>query len=173
MNRSIIFLDIATSTGWCEGIPGQKPTFGSFRTSKDGDNADKFAGMFKWVGERFQIFKPQAMFFEAPLARNATTAEALMGMAGAAQAAARLCGVWKIQRAHVGSVRAFFLPKGSPRSGDAVKAAVISRCKELGYNPKNDDEADAIAGWLFACSIVAPDIPQFDMRLTGMTREGF
>lgn len=159
MSKTVLFLDIATHTGWCEGEPGGKPIFGSFRCSKEGDNADKFAGMFKWVAERCQAFKPRHLFFEAPLARNATTAEALMGMAANAQSAARLCGVYSIKRAHVGSVRKFFLPPGSPRSGDAVKQATIQRCRELGYEPKNDDEADAIAGWEYACSIVAPSVP--------------
>ena len=156
MSKTILFLDIATQTGWCEGEPGGKPIYGSFRVSKEGDNADKFAGMHLWVLQRCMGFKPRHLFFEAALARNAVTAASLMGLAACAQAAARQCHVYSIKPAHVGSVRKFFLPPGSPRSGDAVKQATIQRCRELGFEPKNDDEADAIAGWHYACALVDP-----------------
>lgn len=159
MTRSVFFLDIATKSGWCEGEPGSKPIFGSLVLGGEGaEHPAKNGALFKFLGGRFQAFRPRAFVYEAPLARNASTAELLMGLAGTAQAAAYLCGVPIIRQSHVSSVRAFFLPKGSPRGGPAVKQAVIAECRRRGYEPQNDDEADAIAGWEHACSLLYPNV---------------
>ncbi len=174
--RSVLFLDIATRTGWCEGVPGGKPFYGSFVVSKDGDASDKYLGMLRWVGQRCKAFRPNALFYEAPLARNAKTAELLMGLAANACSAARGTGVWRVEKVHPSTVKAFFLPKGAPRTGSATKYAVIDRCRELGFDPKNDDEADAIAGWHYACARVAPHVAADSTPLFGphpTNREGF
>ena len=44
------------------------------------------------------------------------------------------------------TVRAYFLALGkTPKKSDAIAAAVLRRCRERGWAPKNDDEADALA----------------------------
>lgn len=157
--RPILFLDLATRTGWCEGIPGGEPTYGSTLFAPEGAGRGAvYGGAFKWMAERIQATRPRAIAYEAPLARNAKTAELLMGICGCINAAAYLCRVYDVRRVHVSSVRAYLLDKGAPRAGAEVKHAIIDQCKLRGFHPTNDDEADAIAGWLYTCGLLAPEI---------------
>lgn len=174
MNRTILFLDIATNTGWCEGVPGQKPAYGSVLLAPDGsDTPAKGAGLFKFLANRMQAFKPHTFVYEAPrnpnqmIGRtNAKTIRTLIGLPFVAETAAYLCGVYDIREAEASSIRSFMLPlaKGEKRgklaAGD-LKKLIFNRVVDLGFEPKNSDESDAIAGWLFACSKVAPDVKPY------------
>jgi hypothetical protein len=152
---TLIFFDIATRLGWCEGVPGQRPVFGSYKMRGE-DSPAKHADMFRFVAGRFQAFKPRWVFFEAPLSRGQATARLLFGYCAVVEASSRLCGVEDIREIHVETVRKEFLGKGRPKGGSDLKLAVIDECRRLGFDPKNDDEADAIAGWLVTCRIAAP-----------------
>lgn len=164
--KTVMFLDIARNTGWCEGLVGGKPVFGSHRLAPDGSDSPAVnAGMFKFLAERLQAFRPQIIVYEAPRdprhmgERTSKAAlRTLIGLPACAEAAAYLCGVYDIREAEASSIRSFLLPprpKGSgKRDAGALKRDVFEAIKRLGFDPQNSDEADAIAGWLYACAIV-------------------
>ena len=171
MSKTILFLDIASNTGWCEGEPGGKATYGSFQLAPEGaDTPAKGAGLFKFLATRMQAFKPRTFVYEAPrnpnqmIGRtNAKTIRTLIGLPFVAETAAYLCGVYDIQEAEASSIRSFMLPlaKGEKRGklpAGELKKLIFRRVKDLGYDPKNTDEADAIAGWLYACNVAAPGV---------------
>ncbi|XHE14402.1 hypothetical protein PCC82_06610 [Agrobacterium deltaense] len=164
--KSVFFMDIAKFSGWCEGQVGGNPTFGSMRLAPEGSDSPAVAwGLFKFLGTRFQAFRPNLFVFEAPrdprhMGKKTSGAaiRTLIGLPMVAEAAAYGAGVWDIREAEAASIRSFILPprpKGSGRrdSGD-LKKDVFEEIKARGFNPKNTDESDAIAGWLYACSII-------------------
>mgnify|MGYP001154675359 CR=1 FL=1 len=164
--KSILFLDLATTMGFCEGVIGETPIYGSTRLAPPGSSSDAvFAGAIRWLGTRLQGFKPQVFAYEAPRdprhmgnKTNISTALVLLGLCGAVEGVANLSGVYDIRKADVNGIRKFFLPQGSPRTGSAVKHAVERQCRVMGYAPTDDNAADAIAGWHFMCALIAPDI---------------
>lgn len=154
---SLLFLDVATRTGWAEGIPGERPSFGSIQLAPAGASGDEvLAGMVRFLGERIMAFPPRWIVYEAPLTRNQRTAELLMGLCGVVRGVSYRLGVRSIKQIHVGTVRSRFLPKGHPRGGPELKVAVIEEAGRRGFAPANDDEADALAGWIVAVGMIAP-----------------
>lgn len=158
----ILFLDLASQMGWCEGEPGGTPRFGTERLAPEGSShAATFAGMTKWLGRRLQAFKPRLIVYEAPIPpihmkgrTNLSTTRVAFGLAAITESVAYLSGVYDIREAQIGDVRRFFL-KRNPKSATA-KTETIAQCRLLGFEPQDDNAADALAGWFFACSIVSP-----------------
>lgn len=165
MTGSIMFLDLATQSGFCDGVPGEKPTSGSFRLAPPGSSQAALAGgLIQFLALRWQAFRPSSVIYEAPRdprhmgnRTNFATARTLIGLCTIAEGVAYRCGIYDVREVDVGTIRKFFLPSGSPTKGKEVKDAVIARCRELGFDPKDDNEADAIAGWFYSCLIIAPD----------------
>ncbi|WP_336801679.1 hypothetical protein [Kaistia sp. MMO-174] len=166
---SLLFLDIATRSGWAEGVPGERPSFGSIKLAPAGASGDEvLAGMVRFLGERIMAFPPRWIVYEAPLVRNQRTAELLMGLCGVVRGVSYRLGVRSIKQIHVSTVRSRFLPKGYPKGGPELKAAVIDEVVRRGFDPANDDEADALAGWIVAVGMIAPKVsPQYDPLLAG------
>lgn len=164
--KTVFFMDIARFCGWCEGPVGGQPTFNSLRLAPEGSDSPAYAwGLFKFIGTRFQAFRPNMFVFEAPrdprhMGKKTSGAaiRTLIGLPMVAEAAAYGAGVHDIREAEAASIRAHVLPprpKGSgKRDPGDLKREVFQAIKALGYDPKNFDESDAIAGWLYACSII-------------------
>jgi len=158
MSRAILFLDLARTTGWCEGEPNGTPISGTMRIAPDGsDSPAVFGGMLKWLATRLQAFRPRTIVYEAPFdprhmsKTTFNTARMLLGLPAVVEATAYSCGVYDIREAHVNDIRRFLIGR-TPKRQEA-KAAVIEHLRGLGFDPADDNESDAIAGWLFACSI--------------------
>lgn len=178
--KTVFFMDIARNSGWCEGQIGGTPIYGSHRLAPDGsDSPAVFAGLLSFIGTRFQAFRPQVFVYEAPRdprhmgqKTSAAAIRMLIGLPAVAEATAYQCGVWDIREAEAASIRAFLLPprpKGSgKRAPDQLKRDVFQHIKSLGFDPKNTDESDAIAGWLYACSILDGSV---GVRTTPLFRE--
>lgn len=164
--KSVFFLDLARNAGWCEGEVGGKPTFGSVRLAPDGsDTPAVFAGLLKFMAGRFEAFRPNVFVYEAPRdprhmggKTSAAALRMLIGLPAVAEAVAYTFGIWDIREAEAATIRAHVYPKGMRPSGkmDAgqLKQAVFWQIKKLGYDVEDTDQADAVAGWLFACSIL-------------------
>lgn len=181
--RSIMFLDVATTSGWCEGAPGEKPRHGSIRFAPVGSSPEAVAaGAIKWLGQRLQAFRPNAIVIEAPLdprhmgkKTNMSTAQLLLGLPVVLGGVAYLSGVFDIRHARADDVRMHFL--GFRPKHATAKLDVMDKCKALGFEPQDDNAADAIAGWHFACSIIepkhAPDVTPLFGKRPVPKREGF
>lgn len=162
MKKSVLALDLATTFGWCEGVPGEKPIFGEQRFAPAGaDSSAVFAGAIKWVAERCSAFKPSILIYEAPLdprhlgpKTTRDTALRLIGLPACVEGTAYLSGVYDIREARADDVRSFLLGT-RPKKADA-KRMVMDRLKLLGHEVKGDNEADALAIWLYASALIDP-----------------
>lgn len=166
MNGGVLFLDLATTLGWCEGVPnsGERPVSGTIRLAPEGSQSPAvFGGMIDFLATRLTTFRYRMIVYEAPMdprhmKTNVNTARILLGLPAIVEGVAHQTGHYSLREAHVNDVRKEllgFIPRRA--KGDkpgSQKAPVIAKLRELGYQPKDDNEADAIAGWLFACSLL-------------------
>jgi hypothetical protein len=163
MNGGILFLDLATTMGWCEGIPGEKPTSGTIRLVSPGaTNPELYDALYKFLDDRFSLQRYIMVVMEAPQSpshmagkTNAKTLARLIGMCELTEWIAHRHNYFgrMMSLATVHDIRKHLLGF-RPASGKA-KREVIAAVRAKGFDPKDDNEADAIAGWLYAASLVS------------------
>ena len=167
----VLSLDIASSTGYALARPsdlaaGRKPISGSIRLGAPGASpAEKGWAFIRWLGEFCTVHRPRVLVYEAPLPTsraqgNSTnsTAFMLMGLAFVAISVAYGFGIYTHHAVHASTVRKHFIGKGNTPRKEA-KAKTIAKCKQLGWEPKGDDEADALAILSYQCSQMGVNIP--------------
>jgi hypothetical protein len=170
MSGSILCLDLATQMGWAEGEPGEKPTSGTHRLAHVGASpAAVQGGLLAWLGARLTTFKYRMVIYEAPLdprwqkqPRSERTARMLIGLCGITEAVAHQTG-HRIMEANVQDVRKHLLG-ARPPTGEG-KAMVMQRLRILGHEYRDDNEADALALWLYATAIANSRIAQMTTPL--------
>lgn len=156
---SILFLDVASQTGVVEGPVGGVPQLQTVRFSRDYDDDFDAAGRaVLWMAERFALSVPKAVYVEAPpevgSMQGHTNAQSLTRLIGLVWSIAGVCkarGV-PIRTANVKTVRTWFIGQGN-MEGQRAKREAARVARELGFEPKNLDEADAFAGWYWACGL--------------------
>lgn len=156
--QNMLALDLATVTGWAEGVFGEAPRSGSIRLASAGaTRAEVLAGAIRFLGERWKAWKPHAVIFEAPLApsvmagkTNFSTARTLIALPGIVEALCVLKGIWTVREARVIDVRKFHLGGNPP--GPIGKKLVMQRMRDLGHEPQDDNESDALALWYYAAA---------------------
>lgn len=159
----ILSLDLATVTGWaaCSAdyvtnwtpdlvIPdGAAMQYGLTNGYKDfrihgSDVGSKLAALMEWLEEMISVHDPRVLVFEAPFVQaqsgkvNLNTARLLMSMAGIAEAMASKhglksfeCNVQRVKEQACGTAR-------------AKKPEITSAARDKGWNPANEDAADAL-----------------------------
>ena len=157
----ILFLDLARQMGWCEGEPGlAHPASGSIRLapSEDGQTA-AFVGLYDFLRDRLTTFRYQSIWYEAPLdprwkgmATNPATTAMLFGLPAIVRVVAHKTRHFNVRSEKVGVIRRGVFGK-SPVAAEA-KGFVMDELAGRGFHPRDDNEADAIAGWLYACDYV-------------------
>lgn len=146
----VLFLDISkTRTGIAFGRIGEVPTF----LSIDGSELDDIAAMMKlgrWLIEWINVSQPDFIFYEAPIDRVVSSAHTTIVLAKMTGMVEFIAGMKSIphRKANVQTVRVAFLGQGRPED---PKHHAKLMCEALGWEPKNLDEADAGAGFYFAC----------------------
>lgn len=137
---AILSLDLATQTGWAYQANGiiSSGSVG-FHLKKSEKPGMRFLKFRSWLRDQIETIKPDLIVHE----------EVMRWSSGAA--AKCYCGLLAIlltecaskeinnQGVHVGSIK-----KSATNNGAASKAMMIDAAKELGYEPKDDNEADAI-----------------------------
>jgi len=150
----IAALDLASQTGVAIGEPGCRPIL--FTEKFTGGHGERFAESQEMAARIIRQYKPALIVIEAPLKLPRTSADVelvLMGLRACVLAVAYRKRVATEMHA-VQTIRKHFI--GTARlKRKAAKAATIARCKQLGWKPKNDDEADAGALWDLACSMTS------------------
>lgn len=142
-------LDVATSTGWAFGSAGEIPQHGTFRLDPTGDDLGRYGVEFiKWLSAKIRELRPREIVFEAPILpakTNITTTRKLHGLALLVECVANLEGV-PVSEISSGEWRRQFLGPYYPAkpSRDDLKRAVIAACRGMGWNPRGDDDADAL-----------------------------
>lgn len=155
MNRSVLFLDLATTTGWAEGDPGGRALSGSIRLGKGGDPGEVGFNFMKFMASRM-AFRPARVIYEMPFIaglKNANTTMVTWGLAFTTVTICKSYGV-RCQPANLNTIRKEVL--GFVPRKDGVKESIIAHCRSLGYEPADDNAADAILGWLYACAVLDP-----------------
>lgn len=162
---SVLFLDLGRTTGWAEGEPGGKIAFGSVKLAPDEASKEEVFGQaMKWLVERWSAWKPRTVVYEAPIPpyqkhgqTNVNSTAVLFGLPAIVGGVANRVGIYDVRMAHVDDVRRFHFGKRLVRA-DNPKRRVIEHLQSLGYDIRQHDAADALAGLLFAHSIVAPSV---------------
>lgn len=176
----VLAIDLATNTGWCRGLVGSTPQFGSLRFGKHNSReAAIFADALSWLSNLLLPQpRPDLLILEALLPpsawqgqSNTTTFERLSGLQSIMLGVAHLRGIGEISIASVGDVRAHFIGERKLKR-KAAKQAVMARCIRLGWEVKNDNQGDACALWSYACALIDPRlalnvVPLFNRRLAG------
>lgn len=159
----ILSLDLATVTGWasCSAdyvqnwtpdlvIPdGEATKQGLTNGYKDfrihgSDVGAKLDAFMAWLEEMISVHQPRALVFEAPFVQrdpkkmNHNTALLLMSMAGITDAMAHRHGV-KAFECNVDRVK-----EQACGTARAKKPQVTSAARDKGWNPANEDAADAL-----------------------------
>ena len=107
----------------------------------------------EWLYDLASLEKPGLIAIEAPVLGKSGgkvfTSELLVGLAFTADLIAASLNIRAV-RAHVQSVRRHLLGNGRPEN---PKRAVMERCRLLGWSPRDNNEADAMALWLHTKSV--------------------
>lgn len=165
----VLALDIASTTGVCHDDP-KYPNVPFFRTFelRGAGGAGEFGPRFAALHTRLDVlldamirhnWKPDVVAFEEPLnvrrrqskMSNSTT-RLLVGLAAVAECLANIHGI-KCYEVNVSTAKAHF---GGRTTDDDPKAAVMARCKQLGWHVKNDNEGDAGALWSYTKCMLDP-----------------
>lgn len=150
----ILALDLAESTGYCYGGPDSPaPKFGTLVLPGTSPlMLDRsLMVLHDWIVPFCKITGVRVVAIEAPWInsmRDEHNVSAGFYLVGAARLAASHAGALPVL-GRVQTVRKDFIGHGNlPR--DEAKAAANARCHQLGWAPKNLDEADSGALWYWA-----------------------
>lgn len=146
----VLALDIATVSGWAIGDGIAAPRSGVFGLPGTGDNIGRYLLHWaEWFEAKLEAEKPTEVVFEAPILpkmTNLATTRKLQGLAGVTE---MICEAREIPvfEAMASNVRRLFLGRSWPKKGgrDGLKIAVMAGCRQRGWNPLDDNEADALA----------------------------
>lgn len=173
MSEAILFLDLATKTGWCDGIPDARPESGTMKLGRtNASDAEVFGNLMAWLGARLSDRRYARVVYEAPVGPGMKgktqykTARRLGGLCSIVEGVCHLTG-HPVYQASASSIRKAVLGNGRPEN---PKEAVIAHVRHLGFEPQDDNEADAIAGWHYACLLQDQKDPPLLRKARGKAR---
>lgn len=152
-------LDIATNCGIAIGDSSGKPESFSVRLKRRGQGPEIAAfNMLAFLRDTFLVAKPDVVCIEEFLnrteKRSFDSVILQLKCHGAAEAACGAFGVL-VKTANVSTIRKHFCGRANAGDRASTKRMVLDRAKILGYLPKDcedDNRADAIAVWEYACA---------------------
>lgn len=161
--QQILALDLALQAGWALGRANdEKPESGSLKiTNTDASMAKMFSCWRLYLRDFLSLHPDVGMIvFEAPLLpfmkqgyTNVNSIRRLIGLAAVTEELLFTLGKYDVREARVSDVRSHFI--GSNRhKRDEAKALTIKRCKMLGWEPADDNAADALALWDYQTAIL-------------------
>ncbi|MBU0959206.1 MAG: hypothetical protein KKB31_04660 [Nanoarchaeota archaeon] len=136
---NILALDLATKTGWCFKKDG-KILSGTqdFSLRRGESHGLIFLRFRKWLAEFLIPGEKVFVCHEQSHHRGGAATALLGGLIAETQAFAAEHG-FEIMPVHSATLKKF-----ATGSGRADKAVMIQKAKDQGYNPQDDNEADAI-----------------------------
>lgn len=150
----IVAFDLATQTGVAIGRPSETPRL--FTEKLGSPQGKRFAQAMIMARRILREVQPDLVVVEAPIVGaggKQTNPESSMGIRACVLGMCYIENV-PVKQLAVQTVRKHFVGHGGLKRADA-KLATLRRCKQLGWAPKNDDEADAAALWDLACATEA------------------
>ena len=171
----VLALDLATTTGWAYGNPedGLSPTIleSTSRVAPPPYSyGSKIIGRSAWpdgrifdaaetyLNDLITIHNPSVLVYEAPFVGKSEKLAVpfrLLNLAGLAEKLGYQREIARVFSANVSTVRKHFIGHGRLPGGEA-KDAVIARCKAIGWDPKTEDAADALAVLDYAIHCLNP-----------------
>lgn len=136
-------LDLGTNTGWAQRVTPNSPILSgveNFSAGRFSGGGMRFLRFQRWLGEiLLPQTGPQAVYFEEVRAHRGTDAAHVYG--GMLAVLTAFCEQHRIpyEGLPVGNIKKYATGKGN-----ATKDAMIAAAIELGFDPKDDNEADAI-----------------------------
>ncbi|WBQ11307.1 hypothetical protein L2D01_05865 [Hyphomonadaceae bacterium ML37] len=147
-HRTMLALDLGTSTGWALRTPDGLITSGtlSLRPSRYDGGGMRYLRFSGWLGELDRLSGPVAAIWFEEVRRHAATdaAHVYGGLMATLTAWAELRGV-PYQGVPVGTIK-----RHATGKGNAPKEAMIAAGRARGFSPADENEADAIAILLWA-----------------------
>ena len=151
----VLALDISKAcTGWAVDSDGGPPRTGTWKGGSQATPGRAGALYSEWLCGMIALNKPEMIAYEAPMMKpvpgkifmNVDTSFVLIGLAFLTET---IAASYRLQskRGNVATVRKHFVGHGYP---DNPKAAVMERCRILGWEVENHDAADAAAVWNWA-----------------------
>ena len=153
---AILALDLATKTGWAYSrVDGSGEASGVLKLAGE-QPEERAANLIRWIIGFARVSPFDHLVYEAPLPpsfmagkTNVQTAQLLLALPVAAGAAALLMPrplpMHRITQARPNDVRKHFIGMSTAGGREQTKRAVIARCRAMGWTPRDDNEADAIA----------------------------
>lgn len=144
-------LDLATNVGWARAEGRGAPACGTFRLPSCGENYGLYAAEFRlWLNNQITSYEPRRIVFESPIhvaTDQLPTVRKLYSLCTLTELA---CWDRSIacEEAHVRTIRGHFLGRKyweQFKGRDAQKRAVIAECRARGWEPPDDNAADALA----------------------------
>lgn len=146
--RSILALDLGTTTGWALRGHDGMITSGtvSFRSGRFDGGGMRYLRFTNWLTEIDRLSGPiEAIYFEEVRRHVGTDAAHVFGgLMACLTSWAELRGI-PYQGVPVGTIKKYATGKGN-----ANKEAMIAAARDRGFSPADDNEADAIAILLWA-----------------------
>jgi Holliday junction resolvasome RuvABC endonuclease subunit len=156
-----LYFDTATSTGWACGDVGGEPVWGSFELLRTGDEIYPFLRSFKLHIEKLvDVHRPERLAFEEPLlAASRDNATKLRKLYGLTIKVEEVAGERKLPcvECPASEVKAHWLGKKYPRQSDISKMMIRVEARKRGWQIKNSDEADALAGLDYLLTLDDPN----------------
>lgn len=164
MALDILFLDLATKTGWARGRAGEKPMSGSIQLASGGLGPGKLG---VWLRDhKREHGLPELIGVEKWLpiraSMNDRSVEVALRLNGSVHALAGIYGIPVVEPT-VQTIRAAVCGQASAGSREETKAMVCHTMRLLKLLPEggkdDDDRADAIAGWSYCEAIYGRHAP--------------
>ena len=138
----LLCLDLGTTTGWALKDAREHITSGTitFKPQRFEGGGMRYLRFIVWLDEILTITKLDAVYFEEVRRHSGTAAAHVYG--GFLGQLSSWCEYYKIPYLGipVKTIKRFI-----SGNGNASKIEVIKSIKALGYNPTDDNEADALA----------------------------
>lgn len=134
----ILALDIASKTGWAVIDEYGKITRSGTEVFKDKERGAKLSSFMTWLSGMVSTYNPSCVLVEKPFFRGAGT-RLLMPMVGIAELMAYRSGAAFLEVSNV-TIKKYLTGNARAEKDDMIKAI-----RAKGYNPTDDNEADALA----------------------------
>lgn len=142
INKKMLSLDLGTKTGFCISDSGQIIKSGTkfFKSNRDRSLGGRFVRFRDWLNYTLDSYKIEKIVYEQVYGHTGVEAAHIYG--GFLYHMAAICFDKKIELESIGVCTIKKLISGN---GRATKQEVINAVTSLGFNPIDDNEADAIA----------------------------
>ena len=157
MSVEVLFLDLARISGYAAGGLRGVEGFGIFELPQTHENIGRYLNIAdRRVQALVDRFQPAALAFEAPwLNGRRDTIVNLRKLSGLANVAEQVADRNEIEcrEALVHDICIHFLGRGYRNLKAAKKISTKVKCRELGWEVQDDNDADALAGlsYILAC----------------------